>query len=275
MNHRTLSQMRSATTTYTRHGFSWLELGAKNNKSVIILHGITGGKDDMLPLAERYVERGYRVYCPDLPGHGGSRMISVPMFGALGQWLDRYIKLLNTTPDLIVSNSYASAITYSYMQQGFLPATTRVVLACPTPRVERLSRLLDVAGQHIPPSIAWRIYNSSLAQKIRIKKLYRGSDVASYKWLVESERRKLDYIAPKISPILSKSLFNDNPYNLPPLPESIQRRTTVVIGERDNVLSTKGRDFLHNILPYARIISAGPTGHIIHFEALDAFIDAH
>ena len=39
---------------------------------LILLHGRKGSKEDLLPIAERYVAAGFRCLIPDLPGHGSN-----------------------------------------------------------------------------------------------------------------------------------------------------------------------------------------------------------
>lgn len=273
MKHRTLKERAEKATPKHRGGFGWFEMNASGEKVAIIMHGITGGKDDMLVLAERYADLGYAVYCPDLPGHGDSVMIEVETFEELGNWLHQFIDELGRTPDLIVSNSYASAVVYQYMQLGHLPDHTHVVLGCPTPRVARFSQALDRAGQLLPDRFSWRVYNTAPVRVFRTRYLYRGSEQSAYKWLVESEKRKFRYIAPHVTPKLSGALFGPgNPYDLPPLSDTIQRRITVVVGERDNVINTAAREYLRQILPLAKFVSAGPAGHILHFEAVDSLV---
>ena len=272
MSHRTLEHHKQNVTTVTRDGFCWLELNTEAEKSVVLIHGVTGGKDDMLPLAEKYVALGYAVYCPDLVGHGGAAMIHVTKFDDLGKWFRDLMKVLARTPEIIVSNSYASGVVYSYMAQGFLPEKTHVILGCPTPTIAVMSRALNRVGQIFPDRVAWYVYNTRPAQRIRVKVLYRGNDQPSYDWLVESEKRKYHYIAPHVSPTLTNVLIRDNPFAGAELPEDIQRRVTVVLGERDNVVTPGARAYLMSKLPHAKFISAGPAGHILHFEAIDSLV---
>jgi pimeloyl-ACP methyl ester carboxylesterase len=272
MSHRTLTHRQHDFDTVTRNGFCWLEANTSAKKSVIIIHGVTGGKDDMLPLAERYIALGYAVYCPDLTGHGGAAMIHVTKFDDLGQWFRDVVAEIGITPTIIISNSYSSGVVYNYVTQGFLPGKTRVILGCPTPTIALMSRALNRFGQIFPDRVAWYLYNVPLAQKLRIKVLYRGNDQQSYDWLVESEKRKHRYIAPNVSPILTNVLIRDNPFVGPALPEEVQRRMTLVLGERDNVVTPGARDFLIAKLPHATFVSAGPAGHIIHFEAIDSLV---
>lgn len=274
MSHRTLEQRRRAADLHQRRGFGWLELGRHNSKVAILMHGITGGKDDMLVLAERFVERGYHVYCPDLPGHGDTQAIELEAFSDLGKWLQRFFHEIAVVPDLIVGDSYASAVIYAYMQLGFLPPYTRVMLTCPTPRVAWISHALHAVSQRLPVQWTWRAYNIPLAQKIRIWWMYRGDTEESYKWLVESEARKLGTITPTTSPHMSDVLFRDNPFDGPQLPVDVQRRITVVIGEKDNIITREGREYMRQILSDARFVTAKHAGHTLHFEAIDTIVAA-
>lgn len=273
MEYRSLQERGLDAVAKIELGFGWLELNPEGEKTAILLHGVTGGKDDMLILAERYVQLGYAVYCPDLPGHGGSAMIDLPDFAALGRWFAAFVSLVNRPIDLIVSNSYASAVIYQYLQMGLLPSKTHVILGCPTPKVAPITVGLTRLGQIIPPRVSWYLYNIPPSRIFRTQYVYKGQDTASYKWLVESEKRKYAYIGPDVAPKLSAALFGaNNPYDLPPLPVEVQQRITVVIGERDNVLNKPGRRYLHEILPHATFVSAGSAGHILHFEAVDSLV---
>ena len=44
---------------------------------VVLLHGRSGRKEDLLPVAERFVAAGFRCVIPDLPGHGDSPLESM------------------------------------------------------------------------------------------------------------------------------------------------------------------------------------------------------
>ena len=272
MQHQTLADLRRTFRVVTRDGIGWLEANTQAPKVVVLLHGITGGKDDMLPLAKKYESRGYAVYSVDLLGHGDSDMPHIMTFADIGKWFHHVVTAIGREPNIIVTSSFASSVVYSYMQQGLLPAKTHVVLGCPTARVDRLSQFLDFASQVFPRRLAWYVYNTPPIRLYRIYHLYRGEDYSSKAWLIESEKRKYRYIDARVMRTLSDKLFRDNPYDLPPLPVDIQKRITVVIGERDNVVIAHGRAYARSILPHATFISGGAAGHIIHFEAIDAML---
>ena len=42
------------------------------SRMIVLLHGRNGRKEDLIPVAERFVAAGYRCVLPDLPAHGDS-----------------------------------------------------------------------------------------------------------------------------------------------------------------------------------------------------------
>ena len=111
----------------TAGGVCWFECNTSADKAVILFHGVTGGKIDMVPLAERYVNFGYAVYAIDLPGHGGSVQPPLNTYDDLADWLVEDLARLGRTPDLIVSNSYSSSIVYHALRTEKIPKNTKVI----------------------------------------------------------------------------------------------------------------------------------------------------
>ena len=54
-----------------------LELIKQNSKTLVLLHGKNGRKEDLLPVAERYIALGFTCIIPDLPTHGESQIETV------------------------------------------------------------------------------------------------------------------------------------------------------------------------------------------------------
>lgn len=148
----------------TKGGICWFECNTKVDKTVIIFHGVTGGKIDMMPLAERYVGFGYAVYSVDLPGHGGSVRPELNSYDDLSDWLMRVFGEIGRMPDLIISNSFASSIVYHALRTGKIPQKTKVILACPTPDPSNLADVLQKLSNRLPDRFGWNSYNSKVAR---------------------------------------------------------------------------------------------------------------
>jgi pimeloyl-ACP methyl ester carboxylesterase len=163
----------------------------------------------MLPLAVEYEKRGYRVYCLDLPGHGDSSWPGEMSFDDLAVWLDGFIKMVGA-PDVLVSNSFSSAVVYSYIQHGFLSEKTHVILGCPTPDTSRIAYGLYRLGNILPIETGWYLYTTWVANGIRTTMAAKKLRRQSIRWLVESEKRKRPTLHPHAGILLSNLLFNDN-----------------------------------------------------------------
>ncbi len=58
---------------YRTPALALLPHGWKRGPSVILVHGYSGSKEMMQPMARALARAGLAVYCPDLPGSGDSR----------------------------------------------------------------------------------------------------------------------------------------------------------------------------------------------------------
>lgn len=271
MKHQKLNDLKTLFDLKQEAEYGWLE--SKNNlkKKLVLIHGVTGGKEDMLPLAVEYEKRGYHVYCLDLPGHGDSPWPGNMNFSDLAEWLHGFIAHIGA-PEVLISNSFSSAVVYAYIQQGFLPERTHVILGCPTPDTSRLAYSLHRASNIIPMETSWYLYTTKLANGIRTSMAAKKLRRTSIRWLMESEKRKRPTLHPHAGILLSNLLFSDNPYEGERIPENVQRRMTVILGTKDNVVTRKTADKLKELLPLARHIPAHGAGHILHFEAVEDII---
>jgi len=271
MKHRKLAELKTLFHLKQRGKYGWLESKNDFDKKLVLVHGVTGGKEDMLPLAVEYEKRGYHVYCLDLPGHGDSPWPGEMSFTDLARWLQGFIVQIGE-PDVLVSNSFSSAVVYAYIQQGFLPAGTHVILGCPTPDTSRLAHGLHRVSNIIPTGTSWYLYTTKLANGIRTSMAAKKIRHQSIRWLMESEKRKRPTLHPHAGILLSNLLFTDNPYDGERIPDDIQRRMTVILGTKDNVVTRKTAGKLRELLPLSKHILAHGAGHILHFEAVPEIV---
>jgi pimeloyl-ACP methyl ester carboxylesterase len=255
--------------------FSFLVANKSAKKAVVLVHGVTGNKLDMVVVGRQYAKRGYAVYAPDLPGHGSALTIQAANFNDLGDWLRDCIISTKRTPDILLGNSFAAAICYDFAQQGYLADKTHLILACPTPSIAWSSRALRLAGGFLPARLASSIYNSPLGIRTRVQYLLKGGDTSARLWLSESEYHKIPFINPRTSNALSMLLETHNPFASMRLPRAVQERVTVVVGDEDNVMTRTSSHLLKRILPYAQIIFVPHVGHILHFEAYSELGSLH
>lgn len=271
MKHTKLADLKTLFSVKRHESHGWLESRNDFDKKLVLVHGVTGGKEDMLPLAVEYEKRGYHVYCLDLPGHGDSPWTGEMSFDDLAIWLHEFITYIGE-PDVLVSNSFSSAVVYAYIQQGYLPKKTHVILGCPTPDTSRLAYSLHRVSNIIPTETSWYLYTTKVANGIRTTMAAKKIRRQSIRWLMESEKRKRPTLHSHAGILLSNLLFTDNPYLGEPIPDEVQRRMTVILGTKDNVVTRKTAGKLEELLPNAKHILAHGAGHILHFEAVEDYL---
>ncbi|HET6747402.1 MAG TPA: alpha/beta hydrolase [Candidatus Saccharimonadales bacterium] len=254
--------------------FCWLVTNEKAKKSVVLVHGVTGNKLDMVVVGKEYVKRGFAVYAPDLPGHGSAPALDIDTFDALGDWLSNCIRAMECIPDILIGNSFAAGICYNMAVRDLVNERTHIILACPTPRVAWSSRALRVASGLLPGSIGTTAYNSRRAIDTRVAYLSKMRDGSSKKWLKESELHKIPFIDAKISNCMAMLLETHNPYEAVPPRRSVQERITIIFGTKDNVATKRSFDRMRRLLPFSRILIIPGPGHILHFEAAEHMADA-
>lgn len=251
-------------------GVCWFECNTNADKVIIISHGVTGGKIDMVPLCKKYVELGFAVYAVDLPGHGGSVMPEANDYDDLTRWLTKVLRVIDRKPDAIIGNSFSSSIVYHALRTGKISKSTKVVMACPTPDQSRLADFLQGLSSHLPSKFAWEVYNTKPVQRIRMASALkiRPRREDAWEWLFESESGKKSSLALEDSNTLTTMLYEKNPY-IKGVSEDYD--ITVIIGSKDNIITSKTREIMKGLLPAATFITAPGAGHILHFEAVDSY----
>lgn len=251
-------------------GVCWFECNTDADKVIIISHGVTGGKIDMVPLCKKYVKLGFAVYAVDLPGHGGSVMPEANDYDDLTRWLMKVLRVIDREPDAIIGNSFSSSIVYHALRTGKISKSTKIIMACPTPDQSRLADFLQGLSNHLPSKFAWEVYNTKPIQRIRIasalKTRPRRED--AWVWLVESESGKKSSLALEDSNTLTTMLYEKNPYIKG---VSDDYDITVIIGSKDNIITPRTRAIMKDLLPAATFVLAPGAGHILHFEAVDSY----
>lgn len=271
MKHQKLADLKKRFVLHRHGDHGWLESDNDFAKKLVLIHGVTGGKEDMLPLAIEYEQRGYHVYCLDLPGHGDSPWHGEMSFVELAVWLRDFITHIGE-PDVLVSNSFSSAVVYAYIQQDFLPRKTHVILGCPTPDTSRIAYSLHRVSNIVPTETIWYLYTTKLVNGIRTTIAAKKIRRQSIRWLMESEKRKRPTLHSHAGIKLSNLLFSENPYEGARISDDVQRRMTVILGTKDNVVTKKTADKLKELLPLAKHVPAHGAGHILHFEAVDDYL---
>lgn len=257
-------QQRLATLRGTTYSFAVANEMA--DKVAVFIHGVSGAKEDMRIMGQLLAEQDYATYLIDLPNHGKSSLVPLESFDQLGAWLNDALEAIGIVPDVLIGNSFGSALCYSFVRQGFLPPHTQLILACPTPDVARPTLVLGHILVRLPDRAVRPFYNSRMMITVRVRFLSRiKGDPRRHLRL--SEIRKIPDLDVKVATRMGHMINSHNPFHGEQLPESIQRRTTILIGDRDNVVTSRSVTKLRELFPFADFDIIRGAGHILHFEA--------
>lgn len=204
---------------------------------IVLLHGRNGRKEDLLPVAERFVAAGFRCLIPDLPAHGDSAISSMA-FGSnsFEASLPRQI-LTNTRkqfnlpkePTALWGISMGGAFAMRAATES--PETWDALLV-----VSSFSSLNKVLARQVPSK--WKIVNPALFFYLDIAQWLQGkpklSNINPQTWaknikiptlIVHGEN---DYFIPSSQ---GRDLFNA-------VSTKKKRWLTVPNGKHNNVLAT-------------------------------------
>ena len=253
--------------------YSALVAGEAGAPTVAVFHGVTGNKFDMSALVAELVNAGRRVVAFDLPGHGEASKETFDQFDELGQWLASALQASGENYDVIMSNSFGSGITYNYLSQGLLPDDMHVVMGCPTPKIAAKAYLLNYLGNLASEELANDVYNSELLINVRVETLQQKKGRQFKNWMFESEYYKTSWISARAATNMTELFLQEKPYGAV-LAESVQRRVTVLAGDRDNAVTKDAMKYLRELMPQSKFVTASGAGHLLHFEAVPEVVAA-
>lgn len=103
-----------------------------NCSAVVILHGWGLSGKTFFPLAESLKKRGFRVYTPDLPGFGDSKMPDRPLtLTDYTQFLDDYLKKNHIDQPIFIGHSFGGKVSLKYNELH--PKSVRALILSGTP----------------------------------------------------------------------------------------------------------------------------------------------
>lgn len=252
-----------------------LEAGPADGPPLLLLHGWAVSaylwRHNILPLAAA----GYRVYAPDLPGHGLSDAPAAPKSYTLPRFAEHVLALmdaLGVERAPVCAQSMAGKIA------------VRVALDAPT-RVERLLLFGPVGFGLIPPwqSLSPLIPTPSgefLARFVPRTLVAVVQQRVYGKLGVFTERDVDEYWAPTQFPAVVRAQFQmlqEFPWGLwdEATLQGLRTRTDVVFGTRDRTVRPKQAARLAAALPLGQLTWITDGGHVVMEEVperVNAFI---
>jgi abhydrolase domain-containing protein 6 len=244
------------------HQIAYLEGGS--GEVVVLLHGFGAEKDNWDRFA-KYLQPGYQVFIPDLPGFGESTKSPAARYDMESQVkrLDRFVEALNLTKFHLAGNSMGGMIACEYAAQYprkvltvglmapggiFAPNKSDVIklmekgenpLLVKTPEdFDRILALLFVNPPPFPPSF----------KKILAKRAMAGAAFNE-----------------KIFKDMSGD-FNKTTSPLAPFLPKVEAPALIIWGDRDRILDVSGVPILEKGLKIRKTVIMKDTGHVPMME---------
>lgn len=96
---------------------------------ILILAGWGGPTDNYLPLQDKLVNRGYRVFLPDLPGLPGKTPSRFVPLDEWGNWIEEFEKVAIGEQFVILSHSLSARIALQYLSKPYSQCRTVILLS--------------------------------------------------------------------------------------------------------------------------------------------------
>ncbi len=222
--------------------------GARNKKTIIILHGWGRSLNDWVSVAD-FLSSKFRVILIDLPGFGGT---SYPEGEALGiyeyaDFVADFLKKLSIKKPIVLGHSLGGRIG--------------IILGS---RPDIISKLILVGAAGVE--------ESSLVVKAKIA-LYKIFKVFLPEFLVNVLRAKIGSAEYVQAGRLSASFNRIVSQNLKRFLPKVRVPTLIVWGEKDKVVNIKNAKLIQSRVSQSRVRVVWEAGHHPHLEKPNDFLN--
>ena len=230
--------------------------------AVVFVHG-AGLDHSVWVMPGRYFARhGYRVFAPDLPGHGRSEGPALDSIDAMANWLEGFLDAVNVPEAAVVGHSMGSLVAYACATR-FPERTRKLVLLGVSVPMAVADALLDAAEDNDHAAIdmanAW---SHSARGKM-------GANDNPGVWMLGVGERLIERSAPGVyhAGFVACNSFRPDPAS------TISAETLVIIGDADQMTpARRGLDVAEH-LPDARVVRLA-SGHAMLSEQPNQVLDA-
>ena len=263
---------RTASRFLRAGGINWhlQEMGPADDTAPVIwlLHG-TGASThswrDLIP----ELASNYRVFAPDLPGHGftGHPPGSQLSLRGMAMLVARLIDTVGTPPDIIVGHSAGVAIAVRMVLDDAVHPDSVVSLAgALMPMGGQNSNLMSLAAKMlavnplIPRIFAWRSRDQSVVQELldRTGSVIDEEGLRCYSMLAQTPAHAKGALTMMANWNLRHMAQDLRSFTLPLL---------LVTGEKDKMIPARDTALILELVPSARPEPLAGLGHLAHEEA--------
>ena len=230
--------------------------------AVVFVHG-AGLDHSVWVMPGRYFARhGYRVFAPDLPGHGRSEGPAFDSIDAMADWLAAFLDAVEVTEAAVVGHSMGSLVAYAFAAR-FPERTRKLVLLGVSVPMAVTDALLDAAQDNAHAAIdmanTW-----SHSSRGRV-----GANDNPGVWMLGVGQRLIERSAPGVyhAGFVACSSFRPDAH------DSIAAETLVMVAEADQMTPASRGIEVAEHLADARVVRLA-SGHSMLSEQPNQVLDA-
>lgn len=243
---------------------AYWEGGSAEAQPLVMLHGLAGSHDGLLPLAQQMVD--YRLFMPDMPGHGKSPVILHGVDNLIGwfiEFLDFVHKSTGQKP-VVVAHSFGAQIALiACLKEPRL--FTKCVVLNPVPHISLMPRLFQQSLAMVPRVVAhglganqhtqyWRNFyllvrrDAASVERMQAVIHHGVNDPENFAFYIETSRQLLN----------SASRYDE-------IAQS--GRFYCLVGDADRMINSKTINYLRTVFKEDHFAVCSNTGHLMPIEA--------
>lgn len=233
-----------------------IEGSAHSSRDIVLIHG-AGSDHTTWRFQTRFLAaRGFRVFAPDLPGHGGSGGQGLSTISDMSTWLFELIETIGSAVPIVIGHSMGSLVALETAARdpdslggiGLLATSDRMMV-----HPELLNSAADKDDHAVQLMVSWMHAGN---QRL-------GGHQSPGSWSAGVTRRRIE----RNIDTLHADLNACDAYHPLEVVGSVRSPTLVVLGEEDRMTSAVSGESLANAIPQARLVVVPAVGHMLISDA--------
>lgn len=249
--------------------------GDSSQPTIIMIHGFRGTHHGLDLIAEALPDNHCIV--PDLPGFGASQALTGShSLNNYVQWLHAFIADLKLhEPPVLLGHSFGSIITAAYATK-YPDTISKLILVNPigAPALEgpqailtRLAIMYYLLGEKLPARAAHTWLSTKAIVMIISNTMAKTRDKKLRAFIHDQHLQHFsEFASPRV---VSEAFKTSTKHTVRENAASIQTRTLLIAGDKDDITSLPKQKELVKLFPDATLNVITGVGHLTHYETPD------
>lgn len=244
--------------------------GDPKNKPIVVLHGVLGLSDNWDYFGKRFVELGYYVIIPDMRNHGQSPHYEAFNYKVMARDVKKVLDYEHITKCYVIGHSMGGKIAMK--------------LAFENPQLVERLEVLDISPRKFDHPLQHVGFIAAMGG-VDLKKVRRRSDVEEQLAKYNFEKRILLFLLKNLS-YSHEHGFRWKPYlksiykNIGEIGKGLENQgvyegpTLFIRGGKSDYIMEKDLPVIKEQLPNYQMVTLPESGHWIHVDDPDGFMEA-